>query len=56
MTTNEIQQLLEGGLSDVRATELLHILSVSPEKREIFLQHIKLNSVLESDRFASVLT
>lgn len=36
MTTNEIQQLLEGGLSDVRATELLHILSVSPENVRFF--------------------
>jgi hypothetical protein len=56
MITNEIQELLEGSLSDERMAELLHRLSVSPEKRAAFRQHMALDAAIQHDRTASALT
>jgi hypothetical protein len=50
MITNDIQQLLDGSLSDDQAAELLHTLSVSPEKRVAFQQHIALAALMAQDR------
>src|SRR5688500_6264327 len=56
MITDEIQELLDGGLGDERTAELLHSLSVSPEKRAAFQQHLGLRAAIQRDRLASTLT
>ncbi|MBC8144904.1 MAG: hypothetical protein H7X80_04910 [bacterium] len=56
MITDEIQELLDGGLGDERTAELLHSLSVSPEKRVAFQQHLGLRSAIQRDRVSSALT
>lgn len=56
MTVHEIQELLDGTLSNQQAAELLHRLSVSPEKLSAFRQHIALQTALERDKHASGLT
>ena len=56
MITHDIQDLLDGALSDQQASELLHVLSVSPEKLSAFRQHIALQTAFEHDKSASVLT
>jgi hypothetical protein len=56
MMTNEIQELLEGGLADERMAEVLHTLSVSPEKRAAFRQHMALSTAMQRDRESSGLT
>ena len=56
MITNDIQQLLDGSLNDDQAAELLHTLSVSPEKRVAFQQHIALASLMAQDRAAIALS
>ncbi len=50
MNTNEIQELFDGDLGDERMAEVLHVLSVSPEKRAAFRQHMALRNVIEQDR------
>lgn len=51
-TTELITELLHGELTDDRSVaELMHILSVSPEKRAAFLEHIRMSrQVLRSGR------
>jgi hypothetical protein len=56
MITNDIQELLDGTLTDERMAEMLHTLSVSPEKRAAFRQHMALRGTMERDRTASALT
>jgi hypothetical protein len=56
MVTDEIQELLEGTMRDDRMAELLHTLSVSPEKRRAFREYLTLNREIEEDRSASALT
>lgn len=56
MVTDEIQELLEGTMRDDRMAELLHTLSVSPEKRRAFREHLTLNREIKEDRNASALT
>ncbi len=56
MVTDEIQELLEGTMDDGRMAELLHTLSVSPEKRKAFRDHLLLNQEMKDDRYASALT
>jgi hypothetical protein len=53
MITNDIQELLDGALGDERMSELLHTLSVSPEKRAALRQHMALRGTMERDRAAS---
>jgi hypothetical protein len=53
MITNDIQELLDGALGDERMSELLHTLSVSPEKRAALRQHMALRGTMERDRTAS---
>lgn len=56
MITDEIQELLDGSLGDERTAELLHSLSVSPEKRAAFAQHLGLRAAIQRDRLASTLS
>jgi hypothetical protein len=56
MITDEIQELLDGGLGDERTAELLHTLSVSPEKRTAFREYLGLHAAMQQDRLASTLT
>ncbi|HVZ40850.1 MAG TPA: hypothetical protein VHI13_16340 [Candidatus Kapabacteria bacterium] len=56
MMTNDIQELFDGSLTDERAAELFHGLSVSPERRTDFQRHIALQGALRADRLASNLT
>lgn len=56
MVTDDIQELLEGTMGDDRMAELLHTLSVSPEKRRAFREYLTLNKEMKDDRYASVLT
>lgn len=53
MNTNDIQELLEGTLSDEQMAEALHVLSVSPERRTAFRQHMALRDALEKDRLTN---
>lgn len=56
MITNDIQELLDGSLSDERAAELLHALSVSPERRTEFRQFMALKGEMDRDRYEAALT
>ncbi len=49
MKTSEIQELLEGMLGSDQAAEVLHRLSVSPEKLEEFRGHLALSEAIEQD-------
>jgi hypothetical protein len=44
----KILEFLDGSLSDSESAELLHALSVSPEKRVILEQHIQLKDIITS--------
>jgi len=55
MNTNDIQELLEGTLSDEQMAEALHVLSVSPERRTAFRQHMALRDAIEKDRLTNAL-
>lgn len=50
MTANDIQELLDGTLPDEVSAELLHKLSISPEHRTTFQQHLALRTAFEQDR------
>ena len=56
MITNDIQELFDGSLSDEASAELLHALSVSPERRAEFRQVMTLQGAMRKDRFESALT
>ena len=56
MITDEIQELLDGGLGDERTAELLHTLSVSPEKRTAFRQYLGMRAEMQRDRLESALS
>lgn len=56
MITNDIQDLLDGSLSDEQAAELLHALSVSPERRTEFRQFMSLKGAMDRDRYDAALT
>lgn len=49
MTTPEIQEMLEGMLNDEQTSEILHRMSVSPEKLTEFRQHMALRGAMERD-------
>lgn len=53
MNTNDIQELFEGTLSDEQMAEALHVLSVSPERRTAFRQHMALRDAIEKDRLTN---
>jgi len=55
MSSNDIQELLDGGLPDEASAELLHKLSISPEHRVAFQQHLALRGAFERDRAESVM-
>ncbi|MCB2203560.1 hypothetical protein KQI65_02335 [bacterium] len=48
-----ISAFLDGALSAAEETEFLHILSVSPEKRELFHAHLGVKSALAADARSS---
>lgn len=56
MISNSIQELFDGTLNDEQTAELLHSLSVSPEKRLDFRRHMALQGAMQRDRAASALT
>ncbi len=56
MISNSIQELFDGTLSDEQTAELLHSLSVSPEKRLDFRRHMALQGAMQRDRAASALS
>ena len=56
MISNSIQELFDGTLNDEQTAELLHSLSVSPEKRLDFRRHMALQGTMQRDRAASGLT
>ena len=49
MATRDIQEMLDGMLNDEQAAEVLHRLSVSPEKLSAFRQHMALQEAMEED-------
>ena len=49
MATQDIQEMLEGMLNDEQTAEVLHRLSVSPEKLSAFRQHMALRGAFEQD-------
>ncbi|MCB0713200.1 MAG: hypothetical protein KDD67_12790 [Ignavibacteriae bacterium] len=49
MATQDIQEMLEGMLNDEQTAEVLHRLSVSPEKLTAFRQHMALRGAFEED-------
>lgn len=55
MISNSIQELFDGTLGDEQTAELLHSLSVSPEKRADFQRHMALQGLMQRDRAASEL-
>src|SRR5687768_1220583 len=55
MIPDDIQELVDGAHGDERTAELLHSLSVSPEKRAAFQQHLGLRAAMQRDRLASAL-
>ncbi|MGE3799590.1 MAG: hypothetical protein AB7H80_01070 [Candidatus Kapaibacterium sp.] len=55
MATQDIQEMLEGMLNDEQTAEVLHRLSVSPEKLTAFRQHMALRGVFEEDARAGEL-
>lgn len=56
MISNSIQELFDGTLGDEQTAELLHALSVNPEKRTDFRRHMALQGAMHRDRVASGLT
>lgn len=54
--TQDIQEMLEGLLNDEQTAELLHRLSVSPEKLTAFRQHMALQGAFDRDGRASEMT
>ncbi len=56
MISNSIQELFDGTLGDEQTAELLHSLSVSPERRTDFRRHMALQGAMQRDRAASALT
>lgn len=55
-TTQDIQEMLEGLLNDEQTAEVLHRLSVSPEKLTAFRQHMALQGAFDRDGRASDMT
>lgn len=55
MISNSIQELFDGTLGDEQTAELLHSLSVSPEKRADFRHYMALQGLMQRDRAASEL-
>src|SRR5579883_2452629 len=51
-TIYELQEFLDGGLTGENEAELLHRLSVSPERRELLRSFMKQQSVIAADRAA----
>lgn len=51
-TTIQLQEFLDGSLSHEAEAELLHRLSVSPERREILRSYMKQQAILSADRAA----
>jgi hypothetical protein len=43
---DDFHELIDGGLPDEQAAEVLHLLSVDPEKRAMFSQHLRLQKNL----------
>lgn len=56
MMTQDIQELLEGMLNDEQTAEVLHRLSVSPEKLTAFRQHMALQGAMDRDSRVNDLT
>jgi hypothetical protein len=56
MKTNEIQEMLEGMLSQEQTAEVLHRLSVSPEKLNAFREHMALRGAFDRDAKRGALT
>jgi len=56
MIANDIQELFDGSLPDEQTAELLHALSVSPERRAEFRQFMALKNTIRKDREVSALT
>jgi hypothetical protein len=56
MINIDIQELFDGSLSDERTAELLHSLSVSPERRADFRRHMALQGAMQVDRLDSSLS
>lgn len=55
-TTQDIQEMLEGLLNDEQTAEVLHRLSVSPEKLTAFRQHMALQGAFDRDGRNSEMT
>ena len=53
MEKPEIQELLEGMLNDEQTAEVLHRMSVSPEKLTEFRQHMALRGEMARDARAA---
>src|SRR5689334_6478179 len=51
-TTIQLQEFLDGSLTHEAEAELLHRLSVSPERREILRSYMKQQAILSADRAA----
>lgn len=56
MINYDIQELFDGLLNDEQTAELLHTLSVSPERRTDFRRHMQMQGEMGRDRNASGLT
>lgn len=56
MINSEIQELFDDSLTDERMAELLHSLSVSPEKRTEFRRHMRLQDAMKGDRIDNSLS
>jgi hypothetical protein len=55
MINNNIQELFDGTLGDEQSAELLHLLSVNPERRADFRRYIALQEAMRRDRAMSAL-
>jgi hypothetical protein len=52
---DDLHELIDGGLPDEQAAELLHLLSVDPEKRSVFRSQMRLQKNLcRNERHASM--
>jgi anti-sigma factor RsiW len=52
---DDLHELIDGGLPDEHAAELLHLLSVDPEKRSMFRQQMRLQKSLgRNERHAAM--
>lgn len=52
--SESLQQFLDGSLSGDQEAELLHRLSVSPERREVLRSYMKQSTIISADRSAIV--